>query len=148
MAILINRNDSPKFYLYIKDIYGAALGVDPTDFVDLSYSVYTVVGTTRTAVTGFVDVAIPRAHFYTEPQQYPETIKNVTSSDKNIGYNLKLFPYKTATADNVSVWQSPFSEVNTKYEIRVNISYYMGDDALSGTALLTRTIPIEVQTRS
>lgn len=148
MAIMINRNDSPKFYLMLRDIYGNSLGVKPGDFQDLSFSIYKVSGVTRTILEGYDNVPIPQEYFYSEAQEYPGTIKNVTSAEKAEGYNFKLFPYVAKTEDGVARWTSPFSESNTTYEIAVNLSYYMKDDALDGLALLTRTLTISVQTRS
>lgn len=153
MAILINQGDAPKFYLYLDDIYGNALSVDSSDFLSLNFSIYTVVGETKTPIEGYENQEIPREYFYVAGQgetlpAYPSTIKGITSSERAKGYNLKFFPYVADDIDGTDTWTTPFNQPNTTYEIDVNFSYYMEDDALDGVAVLNRTIPIIVQTRS
>lgn len=148
MAIIINKNDSPKFYLYVQDIYNEPLGIEPSDFEELSYTISKVSGVNRIPIEKFTNVTIPSDHFYKEPQPYPDNIKNVTDLNKSTGYNLKFFPYVAVSQDGDPVWKSPFSDSNSLYEIAIKLTYYMKDDALEGTALLTRTLTIDVQTRS
>lgn len=151
--VLINQGDAPKFYLYLRDIYGDALAVDSSDFLSLTFTIYTVIGETKTPIEGYENVEIPREYFIVAEQgeqlpAYPSTIKGITSAERATGYNLKLFPYVAESVSGTETWTTPFNQPNTTYELDINMSYVMEDDALEGSAVLVRTIPIIIQTRS
>lgn len=148
MAIIIDKDDSPKFYMFVRDIYGNTLGATRSDFTELKYSIYKYVSGVRTAVDGFTNINISSDNYYTQPQQYPSTIKGLSNEEIESGYNLTFFPYKITQDNGVDVWSSPFSETNALYEIVVTMAYQMTDPALTGTALLKRNFTISVQTRS
>ena len=148
MAIIINKGDSPKFYMYVRDIYGNDLGITRSDFTELKYTVYKYSGTTRQAVEGFTNITIPAENYYVQPQEYPSTIKGLSKDEIESGYNFTFFPYKVVQDNGVDVWASPFSDYNAVYDVVISMAYQMNDEALDGPALLKRTFSVSVQTRS
>ncbi len=145
----IDVGNSPKFYAYLTDIYGAALDLSASDFLALEYSVYKVTGASRTPVSGFSNVAINAAsNWFSTPQQYPPGIVGLTAEEASRGYNLTFFPYVATVSGGVASWTSPFSQASSVYEVDLRAAYFMQDAALQGGSRFERTETIRVVTRA
>ena len=146
MNIYVKPKDSPKIYALVRDIYGDPLGIEATDLIKFTYSVYQVTAGTRYPVEGFVGVDIQPSNYYPETQTYPENIQGLSTIERAEGYNVEVFPYKTGstTISGHTVWESPFTEQGV-YELVVDMSYLMNDVALEGTSVINKTFSVQVR---
>lgn len=145
LTVVVPVDDSPKFYYMLRDIYGNPIGLKPSDFTSLSYTVYKSESNSLIPVDGFENVAISPEQYHETPLPYPDNIKGVTASELEAGYNLEVFPY--AKAETGNVWKSPFAQLNATYVLAVTASYYMTDSALLDVNLIAKTYSVTVQTR-
>lgn len=145
-TITVKKDDSPKIYALLSDIYGAPLSLPSESIDSFKYSVYKIVSSKRIPVEGFTDVDIDLASCYhREPKQYPERISGINTSDMRLGYNVEVFPYRLTEVNDTPIWSSPFNVAGLQYEIDVTLRYYMTDVALSGSGYINKTFTVRVR---
>ena len=141
MRIFVNPNDSPKIYALLRDIYGQPIGASVDDIQVFSYTVNKIVSGSRVPVEGFVDVPLdPTICYHETLQAYPDNIQGLSTAEKAAKYNVEVFPYKDVSGS----WVSPFTDPNSLYELVVNITYSMDDDALVGAALIDKSFIVSI----
>lgn len=144
MTITVQSGDSPKIYALVRDIYGNAISLENNAIIAFKYSVYKIVSGVRVAVEGFSEVDIPTTCYHKDTAAYPSNITGLTTSEIQDGYNIELFPYIAKETNGDAVWESPFKDAGTTYEINVILRYIMSDAALVGSASINKTFSVRV----
>ena len=140
----LRRNDSPKLYFGLTDVYGKPFSPPFSELTSLTYSVYQILQNRRVPVEGFIDVPIPESCWHAEPDAYPKQSQGVSGSKLAEGYTLEVYPFRKD--EKTDEWVSPFTEPCTNYDVVVRISYPMTDAALEGTYDYKREYVVKVTT--